>query len=96
MFPTKLTSEPEVEVAVPNEVTLLAMPTMPLKAVFNSEIILDDAVLEAAAEDDEVDEATFTTVLDDVTAGLATAMIGDAVAVAVAVGLAIGEEVDVV
>jgi len=92
MFPILSTSLPELAVASPNEVILLAKPSMSLKAVFKSESRLEVAlVLDAAAtEDDELDEATTFTddVAEAVTSGLATAMIGEAVAVGVVVGVA--------
>jgi hypothetical protein len=96
IFPTLLTSLPELLVAFPNEVILLAMPSILLKAVLNSESMsptTDDEVLAAASGDEELDEATLAADVAgvvDVTFGLATAMMGEATGVVVADEEAVG------
>lgn len=85
MFPTYDTSEPEAEsaVEVPNVVSLLARPSMSLKRVTKSEMMLFEVLVAAAALVEDV-EATFARVVEaEETFASATATIGEAVAEAV-------------
>jgi len=75
MFPIFPTTEPEDSVAVPNSDKLFARPTMSLKRVVASEIMLAALVLAAAV----VAAATGAT---DVVVGTAAAMMGEALWVA--------------